>query len=354
MVEWYQTTIEPGSLKEEVINRIQPILSEDATEDARLQLLGFQHLAQASGIRQVVLIPLSSGGRSLGFLVAAKKRDGTGIGSSDLRFLEIIASQASPIIENAGLVQGSRLRAQRAESLRRIASLTSSAATLNEILKYSLQDLARLLDADAVVISLLDENHGELFLHEEFAFGSKAWSGASAAQISIDSAEYLQSAAYSQKAFVVENRLGKFDSRLNYWPWIKESRLQSIVCAPLVCRERGIGELLVGSFKPDFFHRLDLQTVVTAAGLLAAAIDQSALSSQTDQTLRLRIEQMTSITRISRELNRTLDLQRLLQQVFDELLKMTGADCGSIFLFQIETEAFGFLPERIRAGPTAS
>ncbi len=347
VVEWYQTTIEPGSLKEEVINRIQPILSEDATEDARLQLLEFQHLAQASGIRQVVLIPLSSGGRSLGFLVVAKKRDGTGLGSADMRLLEIIASQASPIIENAGLVQGSRQRAQRAESLRRIASLTSSAATLDEILKYSLQDLARLLGADAAVISLIDENHGELSLHEESAFGFKACAGASIAQISINSAEYQQSAVYTQKAFVVENLLGKFDSRLNYWPWIKEFRLQSIVCAPLICRERGIGELLVGSFKPDFFLRLDLQTVVTAAGLLAAAIDQSALSLQTDQTLRLRIEQLTSITRISRELNRTLDLQRLLQQVFDELIKMTGADCGSIFLFQIDTDAFGFLSERI-------
>ena len=60
----------------------------------------------------------------------------------------VIAGQAATIIDNAVLVQQARQRSQRSESLRRIASLVASSATLDEILRFSVQELAQLLRAD--------------------------------------------------------------------------------------------------------------------------------------------------------------------------------------------------------------
>ncbi len=131
-----------------------------------LQAFGFDNLAQAAGIHQTVLMPLTSAGRMLGYLQAGDKRDKSPFNQDDLRLLAIIASQAAPIVENAELIQQSEKRAQRAETLRRIASLTVSSATLDETLKYSLQDLGRLLRADKVGVFLLDESRGELRLHK--------------------------------------------------------------------------------------------------------------------------------------------------------------------------------------------
>jgi len=90
---------------------------------------------------------------------------------------------------------------------------------------------------------------------------------------------------------------------------------------------------MLGSRKPEFFNSYDLQVVTTAAGLLATAIESARLISQTDESLRTRLEQLTALMRVSRELSTSLDIKQLLDVVHDESLRTTRADCGTILLF---------------------
>ncbi len=334
VVEWYQTTVEPDSAAEQILKSAQPIITDEASEEPRLISLDLHQLALAASIHQAVFLPLSSGGRTLGYLLAATKRDGSSFDQNDLRFLAIIAGQAAPIIDNASLVQQARHRAQRAETLRRIASLTSSAATLDEILKYSILDLGRLLQVDVAAIFIMDEQRGELRLHPESVFGVPPELAERLESIPGDSPEFNRTITASQQSYLAGDLLEDMEAPPVLRPLIDELHIRSAIGVPLVARERGIGELIVGSLRSDYFLRGDVQTVATAAGQLAAAIEQTALSSQTDQSLRLRVEQMTTLTRLGRELNNTLDLKTLLQRVYDEALRVTHADCGSILLFE--------------------
>ncbi len=293
------------------------------------------HFAQAASIHNAVFLPLASAGRTLGYLLAATKRDGSTFDQNDLRFLSIIAGQAAPIIDNASLVQQARHRAQRAETLRRIASLTSSAATLEEILKYSILDLGRLLQADIAAIYMLDENRGELRLHRESVFGMAPEMAARLASIPSDSPDFKLTITASQQQFLAGDLLEDLEAPPVLRPLVDEMHIRSAIDVPLIARERGIGELIVGSLRSDYFLRGDVQTVATSAGQLAAAIEQTTLSSQTDESLRERVEQMTTLTRLGRELNNTLDVKTLLQRIYDEALRITHADCGSILLFDL-------------------
>jgi GAF domain-containing protein len=99
-----------------------------------------------------------------------------------------------------------------------------------------------------------------------------------------------------------------------------------------VVREHILGELMLGSTTTDHFSGYDLQVITTAAGQLAATIESTSLLQQTDESLRLRIEQLTAIARVSRELGASLDSEYLLQVIHDESLRVTHADCGSILL----------------------
>ena len=335
VVEWYQTTIEPESKAEQILHSAQPIVTDEATEDPRLILLELHHFAQAASIHNAVFLPLASAGRTLGYLLAAMKKDGSTFDQNDLRFLSIIAGQAAPIIDNASLVQQARHRAQRAETLRRIASLTSSAATLEEILKYSILDLGRLLQADIAAIFMLDENRGELRLHRESVFGMAPEMAARLASIPNDAPEFKLTITASQQQFLAGDLLEDLEAPPVLRPLVDELHIRSAIDVPLIARERGIGELIVGSLRSDYFLRGDVQTVATSAGQLAAAIEQTTLSSQTDESLRERIEQMTTLTRLGRELNNTLDVKTLLQRIYDEALCITRADCGSILLFDL-------------------
>ncbi|MEW5869629.1 MAG: GAF domain-containing protein [Chloroflexota bacterium] len=332
VVEWYQTTIQPGSPAEAIWHSAEVIISTNAPEDPRLQAMELHHLAQTAGIRHNVLVPLTTGGRMLGYLQIANKSDGSSFDRSDLRLLSIIAGQAAPIIENATLVQESRHRAQRAETLRRIASLTSSSATVDEILKFSLLDLARLLQADIATIFLLDESRGELYIHKPSIFGIAPDLANRLGHIPIDDPQFPFTVTGSKRQFIAQDLAANEEILPLYRPLAEELKVRSAIDIPLVVRERGIGEIIIGSFRPNFFAQGDIQTSATAAGQLAVAIEQAALYSQTDQSLRQRVEQLTALTRISRELNTTLQLEPLLQRVYNEAIRTTRADCGTILL----------------------
>ncbi len=148
------------------------IITDDMSVQSIIGDLGLAPLALASGMRETVLVPLTSGGRSLGYLQVANKSDGTRFNDDDLRLLRIIVGQVSPILENANLMQQSTRRAQRAEALRRIASLAGSEATQDEALQFSMLELSRFLQADVAAIFLLENSLGTLQLHEYSAVGS--------------------------------------------------------------------------------------------------------------------------------------------------------------------------------------
>lgn len=329
------TYVQPGSPAEAIWQTADPIIATDAPEDERIQALNLHHLAMTAGMHNTVLMPLTTGGRMLGYLLAANKRDGLPFDRDDLRLIAIVAGQSGPIIENATLVQQSRRRAQRAETLRRIASLTSSSATLEEILKFSILDLSRLLQADIAALFLMDESRGELRLHRGSLYGVSPEMAARLNRIPIDDPQFKTTVAGSKAQFFSADLSEEPNIPSLYLPLANELKVRSAINVPLITRERGIGELMVGSFRANFFSRGDLQTVATASGQLAAAIEQASLSSQTDQSLRLRVEQLIALTRVSRELNTTLVLPTLLQRVFEEAIRTTEADCGAILLFDL-------------------
>ncbi|HEY6072331.1 MAG TPA: GAF domain-containing protein, partial [Anaerolineales bacterium] len=73
-------------------------------------------------------------------------------------------------------------------------------------------------------------------------------------------------------------------------------------------------------------------------GQLAAALESASLLGQTDESLRRRVEQLTGIARVSRELGTSLDVRHLMEVIHDEALRVTGADCGSILLLEPDAE----------------
>jgi PAS domain S-box-containing protein len=332
-VDLYQVPILPDSATEAIWAAQEVIVAPNAPEDLKLQALGLEHHAVASGMRETVLVPLNASERNLGYLLVANKRDGAPFHQEDMRLLAIVAGHSALIIENATLFRRSERRAQRAESLRRIASLASSIATKDEILKWSLQELARLVGADAAAIFLLEESSGDLRLHTESLLGVSQQTARQLSRLSVHEAQFHLTVTGSQQTFITRDA-GQDERILPFYkPLIEQLEIKSAIDVPLVVRNHGIGEMMFGSHAADFFGHSDVQTLATAAGQLAGAIERSNLATQTDENLKQRVKQLTALTRISRELNASSDLDYLLKRVYAEAIKATSADCGMILLF---------------------
>ena len=334
IVEFYRTTIEPDSAAEKILSERKLRITRNAAEDEVWRNLGLQNLAQAASLRESVLAPLVAGERFVGYLQLSNHRESAvEFSNTELRLIQTVADQAAAIIESSFVVERTRQRAMRSDALRRIASLAASTATLEEVLRFSAQELANLFQSDLAAIFLVDEQLGELRLHRASVVGASEAPMDALARLHVDDPQYRHTVSGSQKPFL-SGRLSS-DRRVLpvYRPLVSILQVESAIVVPLVVRDRSLGELMLGSRKTEFFNTYDLQVISTAASQLASAIENASRATQTDENLRRRVEQLISIARVSRELNSMVDLKSLLEVVRDESLRTTRAECGAILLF---------------------
>ena len=332
IVEMYKTEIPIGSAASQIWEKEQTIMTAEAAEDPRLQALGIDHIAQAAGIHATLLVPLTAGGRNLGYLQVGNKKSGGKITENDKRLLEIIAGQTAPIIENAELLHQSIKRALRSEAIRRIANLAGSEATTDEILKYSLLELVRLINAEKGAIFLFDEKQGKLELHIPSGYQLSQDAQEKFAQLA-NISNFHKTVTYTTHP-LFSNQITTTDIPPLYQKAINTLEVASLIVVPLIIRDRGIGEILLSSSQRGAFQKIDQQLASAIAGQIAIALDKASLATETDDSLRQRVEQLTGLTRVSQALNSTLNLETLIQLVFDEAIHLTQADCGIIFLLQ--------------------
>ncbi|RMF48661.1 MAG: GAF domain-containing protein [Anaerolineae bacterium] len=329
----YQVDIPPASEAEEIFNSARIITALEPTANPDLIALGLHHVAQAAGMRQTLLAPLTSSGRMLGYLQIANRKDGASFEDDDIRLLSIVAAQVGPVLENVNLLRESRLRAHRAETMRRIAALAASDATLDEVLRFVLQEVGRELQADVVVIRLLDETGGILQVHTPSLFGLSVEELPHPHRIFVNSPRYQDTVTNTQQTLMLSHADEKAQIGEVYHALIEKAGMRSLLGVPLLVRQRGMGEIIVGARREMAFDAQASLFVSTVAGQLSGAVERAFLYGQTDITLRRRVEELTALTRVSRELNLTLDLEHILQRVLDEILRTVRALGGSIVLF---------------------
>ena len=162
-----------------------------SSQDENWRLLGLTDIAVAASLRNSALMPLQVGGSMVGyFQVSHHRRGPMAFSDSELRLMNIVGNQAAAIIENAILIQQNRLRTQRSDVLSRMVSVTDSSSTLDDVLKYSVQELTNLFQAEAGAVFLSDETRGQLKLHRASVVGSGSEVLKAFAEFEAENADY--------------------------------------------------------------------------------------------------------------------------------------------------------------------
>ena len=80
---------------------------------------------------------------------------------------------------------------------------------------------------------------------------------------------------------------------------------------------------------------MDDQNLLTAfAGQAAVAIENARLYTLTDQELAARVEELSVMQRIDRELNASLEMDRAMRITLDWALRQSGAEAGLIGMLE--------------------
>jgi len=107
--------------------------------------------------------------------------------------------------------------------------------------------------------------------------------------------------------------------------------LRSVVCVPLHVRGRVIGALYLDNrIREGVFSDADLPMLMAFANQAAVAIENARLYTVTDQALAARVEELTTLQRIDRDLNASLDIEQVLELTLSWALRATGAEEGML------------------------
>ncbi len=114
--------------------------------------------------------------------------------------------------------------------------------------------------------------------------------------------------------------------------------LRSIMASPLRVRGSIIGVVYVDNrIRSGIFSEKDLEVLDTFAGQAAVSIDNARLFSATDQALSARVEELTMLQRMDRQLNETLDTAKAMAITLEWSGRVCKARSASMGLLDQES-----------------
>ncbi|MCD6284640.1 MAG: GAF domain-containing protein, partial [Anaerolineae bacterium] len=258
-------------------------------------------------------------------------------GSPTLRFTQAeedlfvtVAAFTAAILERDTLYGRLESRARQLATLNEIGALLASSLDLDEVLDLVVRNAAELLDAQAGSLLLLDEDTGELVFRT-----SSGPTGKHLVGLRIPAGKGIAGAAFSENRPIISEDTYR-DSR--WYPRFDEQSefvTDSVLAVPLNARGRTIGVLeVVNRQEGQGFTQENGELLLAFGAPAAMAIENARLFTATDQALQARVQELTTLQSIDRQLNATLDYDAVIEQTLEWALHITGATVGTVAALQ--------------------
>lgn len=314
--EW---PVEVG-LTGEIVRTGRPIVTEDYTQECL-------HRGIAPGGepgRAWMGVPLNAGDQVIGVMNVSSFDPAVTYSEDQVRIFSAIADQAAAILDKARLYRAMEERARQLTVLNEVGTVITSTLDLPVVLDLIMDKAVELLQAEAGSLILKAEDTGELVF--EVAAGS---SSEDLVGMRLPSGTGVVGRVIEEgKPVIIKD--AQSDRRWQRDPGI-QSVPRSIIAVPLVSRGRVIGAIeLVNRRDGVPFDEEDERLLTAFAADAAISIENARLFTQTDQALAARVEELSVMQRIDRELNATLDYKQVMEITLDWAVRMTGADVGLV------------------------
>ncbi|MCD4753842.1 MAG: GAF domain-containing protein [Anaerolineaceae bacterium] len=242
------------------------------------------------------------------------------------KILESIAGLAASAILKTRLINEINRRALQFSVLNEISQQLNSTFDLDILLKAIVEKAEFMLECEAGSLLLFDDNKHDLF----FRFVT----GPVASQLLNKPIEHGTGIAWrtvEKKESIINN----FNLKLTTWnsTFDKDTGFttRAMLTAPLIARGEVIGVIEIINKRSGLpFNDTDAEIIEAFAAQAAIAIENARLYTQTDEALSARVEELSIMQNIDRELNTTLDIEKAMQITLDHAMLRANADAAFI------------------------
>ncbi len=274
-------------------------------------------LSRAGNFRAFLEMPLRSGHVVLGYLTVYHDQSYT-YRESEIDLLETLANQVTAALDNAQLLRALELYAFEMTQLVHLSRISASSLDLEKLVANIPDNLRHMMSASHVTIALLQ--NAVIYLLE------------TASATPIQDPTQLQ---FPEFQSLVENTAARrhtFDSEdvvsEGLAHYMEQQGLASLILVPIMANTSLLGVILLGSDEPHIFTDREWQLIETATNQIAAQISNARTYSTTQAALNRRLEQLSVIEDIVRQIAASVDLNQIISLVLDAAIHSTQADIG--------------------------
>ena len=313
-------------LSPEVIRKSRPIMTQDYIRECQAR----NHTPTIENIFAWIGVPLNAGAESIGALSVGSRDGSTVYTRAQMELLQAIADQTAGAIVKARLLKETQERARQLTTLNEITRQLTSTLELNPLLQNILENAVGILNCEAGSLFLVDDQTDELVFRVTVGpvagnlIGKRLAPGTGIVGRAVD----MKKPVIENEEHSTTNRFKGVDQQTGFVS-------RSLLAVPLQAQDRVIGVVEVINRRDGLPFVQNDQTLLAAfAGQAAVAIENARLYTLTDQELASRVEELSVMQRIDRELNASLEMDRAMRITLDWALRQSGAEAGLIGILE--------------------
>jgi signal transduction protein with GAF and PtsI domain len=245
----------------------EPVAVADAVRDPRFKYLPE---TQETRFQSLLAVPLVNQDRVIGSM-NVQTRAHHEFSSEEVELLSLIADLAAGALEKAMLYEGMQRQIDELSALAEVSETITSPRYLDEMLEVVVEMAARVMKARLCSLMLLDDAGGALMLRTTQNLSPAYWSRP---PLQIGQGIAGSVASTGQPVAVYDVRR---DPRYLYGDMAEQEGLASLLCVPLIVRDRVIGVFNCYTAQPHRFSEEETALFSTLANQTALAIENARL-----------------------------------------------------------------------------
>ncbi len=246
----------------------------------------------------------------------------------------------SPIVKGTvmgGFGEQVRRSLDELEALHKVNSAVNSSLDLDSVLNLTVQAVAEVTNVDVCAIYVFDkeqENQESMVLRAAKGLNPRA-----IGTVRVQVGEGVTGASAKEGKPISVYDIWA-DSRFRYVPALHEDTSRSMLSVPVILftREKLVGVINVQSRTYRSWTTEEIRFLEMVAGEIAMAIENARLYQQTDERLRQKVQELTTLQNVSNMIAATLDLGRVLQLIVEQASELVKADMSAIYELKEESQ----------------
>jgi signal transduction histidine kinase len=280
-----------------------------------------------------MIVPLNTGAITNGCIILGQRDRENRFTESQFALTQSIADLVAGAIEKSRLLEETEQYARQLAILNDLTRKLTSTLEIEEVYRTILQNSVDMVNCEEARLIIADEKNQQ-FVYQTVI--GKQSNELFQHRVPLDYG--LIGKSYLSKNQIMINNIDTKQELIDEMESFYQAPINSVMIIPMISKNQVLGLIeLVDRLDATGFTNNDQDLLSALAAQAAIALENARLYRRTDQELAKRVDELSVMQRIDRELNTSLDMKKAMELTLTWALRQSGCGAGWIGLISEST-----------------